>query len=63
MGVFVLILLMIGPPILFLILAIVFFAKKDTKKGKLFLILMGIYLLIAFGICGVMLANFSLDTK
>lgn len=55
--------LMIGPPLILLILAIVFFAQKNTKKGKLFLILMGVYLLISFGICGIMLANFSLDTK
>ncbi|GAB5473109.1 MAG: hypothetical protein Mars2KO_12080 [Maribacter sp.] len=63
MGLLVLIVLMLGPPVIFLILAIVFFAQRDAKKGKLFLILMGVYLLISFGICGIMLANFSLDTK
>lgn len=63
MGLLLLIVLMLGPPFIFLILAIVFFAQRDAKKGKLFLILMGVYLLISFGICGIMLANFSLDTK
>lgn len=63
MGLLLLLFLMIGPPLIFLILAIAFFANKDNKKGKLFLILMGVYLLISFGICGLMLANFSLDMK
>ena len=52
--------LMIGPPLIFLIPAIVFFAQKNSKRGKLFLILMGIYLLVSFGICGIVLSNFRL---
>jgi len=59
----ILIFLMIGPPLIFLILAIIFFAQKNNKKGKIFLILMGVYLLVAFGICGIMLTNLTLDTK
>lgn len=58
-----LVFLMIGVPIILFIVSIIFFIQKDTKKGKLFLILMGVYLLVAFGICGIMLANFTLDTK
>lgn len=53
-----LILLLFGIPLLLLILAIVFFVQKDTKKGKLFLILLGVYLLISLGVCGIMLASF-----
>ncbi|SIS38725.1 hypothetical protein SAMN05421766_101322 [Zobellia uliginosa] len=55
--------LMIGPPIIFLILAIVGLASKNKKMAKIFFILTGVYLLISFGTCGIMLSNFSLDTK
>jgi len=56
-------LLMFGPPVLFFIVAMVGLANKNKKITKLFLILCGLYLLIGLGICGIMLSNFSLDTK
>lgn len=59
----VLILLLIVTPVVLLVLGIVFLANGDKKKGKLCFILMGIYLLISFGICGLILADFSLDTR
>lgn len=59
----IIVLLLVGPAVIFLTLAIIGLVKKDKKMAKLFFILMGVYLLISFGICGVMLANFSLDTK
>ena len=42
---------------------IIFFKQKENKKGKLFLILFGVYLLVSLGVCGIMLSNFTLDTK
>lgn len=59
----IIVLLLVGPAILFLTLAIIGLIKKDKKMAKLFFILMGVYLLISFGICGIMLSNFTLDTK
>ena len=59
----IILLLLVGPAIAFLIFAIIGLIKRDKKMAKLFFILMGVYLLISFGICGIMLANFSLDTK
>ncbi|CAM3425609.1 hypothetical protein ZORO111903_03560 [Zobellia roscoffensis] len=58
-----LVFLMIGPPIIFFILAIVGLIKKNSKMAKIFFILTGVYLLISFGTCGIMLSNFTLDTK
>lgn len=56
-------LLMFGPALLFLVIAIIMLIKNDVKKAKIFFILTGVYLLISLGICGIMLANFTLDTK
>ncbi|QCX01919.1 hypothetical protein FGM00_18025 [Aggregatimonas sangjinii] len=56
-------LLMFGPALLFLVIAFIMLIKNDVKKAKIFFILTGVYLLISLGICGIMLANFTLDTK
>ncbi len=56
-------LVLLGPPVLFIILGIVGLLLKNKKMAKLFFILAGVYLLVGLGICGVMLSNFSLDTK
>jgi len=58
-GLFVLLaLIMIGPAILFLIVGGILMAKKNKKAGKIFFILAGVYLLISFGICGVMMGGY-----
>ncbi|GAA0890439.1 hypothetical protein GCM10009122_01170 [Fulvivirga kasyanovii] len=55
LGLMIMILVIIfGPPLLFLILGIVF-RKKDAKRAKVFFILSGVYLLIAGGICGTLM--------
>lgn len=55
--------LMFGPALVFFIIAIFGVANKNKKMAKIFFILTGVYLLISLGICGIMIANFSLDTK
>lgn len=55
MGLVIMILvIMFGPPLLFLILGIVF-RNKHAKRAKVFFILSGVYLLIAGGICGTLM--------
>lgn len=53
-------LLMFGPAVLFLILALYYAFKNNKKMTKLFFILTGVYLLISLGVCGIVLANISL---
>lgn len=50
------VLVMIGPPFLFLVLGLVFL-HKHPKRSKTFFILMGVYLLIAGGVCGTFLSS------
>jgi len=45
--------LMFGPAFLFLLLGIIFAANKKKKPGKIFLILGGVCLLVALGMCGM----------
>ncbi len=50
-----LVLLLFGPPALFLVLAIHYGEKGDKTKASIFYILMGVYLFIGLGMCGDML--------
>ena len=55
MGLVVMILvIMFGPPLLFLILGLVL-RRKNAKRAKVFFIISGVYLLIAGGICGTLM--------
>tara|TARA_R110000868_G_C10699994_1_gene749041 strand:+ start:145 stop:357 length:213 start_codon:yes stop_codon:yes gene_type:complete len=51
----IIILIMIGPAVLFMIIGALLLAKKNKKAGKIFFILAGVYLLISFGVCGSMM--------
>jgi len=63
MGIIGLFFLMFGPAAIFVIIAIAAMIKGDKKRAKIFFILTGVYLLISLGVCGIMLSNFTLDTK
>ena len=47
-------LIMFGPPLLFLTIGLILMANKKKKASKIFFILSGVYLLIGLGICGSM---------
>lgn len=49
-----LILIMIGPSILFTLIGGILRYKQKKKAGKVFFILAVVYLIISFGICGVL---------
>lgn len=44
------ILMMLGPPVVFLIIGMVLY-KKNRDRAKVFFILSGVYLLVALGVC------------
>ena len=52
------VLVMIGPALLFAIIGIVLNAKQKKKAAKVFFILCGVYLLISFGICGGLMSGY-----
>lgn len=57
-GLFILILLiMFGPAVFLGIIGIILMAKNKKKGGKVFLILAGVYLLISLGVCGSMMVG------
>ncbi len=45
--------LMCGPAILFLLIGLILLLKKDKKTAKTMLIISGICLLVALGLCSV----------
>lgn len=47
--------IMIGPAVLFLIAGIICYASSKKKAAKILFILAGVYLLISFGTCGLMM--------
>ena len=54
-GIIILIvLIMVGPALLFGIIGGILFNKKNKKAAKVFFILAIVYLVISFGICGSM---------
>jgi len=52
--VFLILLIMFGPALLFLIIGFILRGKKNKKAAKIFFILAGVYLLISLGVCGSM---------
>ncbi|MGY3792762.1 hypothetical protein [uncultured Aquimarina sp.] len=53
--VFLILLILFGPPALLAIIGLVLFRNKKRKAGKVFFILSGVYLVIGLGICGILL--------
>lgn len=54
-GLFILILLiMLGPAIFLAIIGAILIGKNKKKAGKIFIILAGIYMLVSLGVCGSM---------
>lgn len=52
--VFLILLIMFGPALLFLIIGFILRHKQNKKAAKIFFILAGVYLLISLGVCGSM---------
>lgn len=51
-------LIMIGPAVLLAIIGGILSANKKKKAAKVLFILAGVYLLISFGACGLMMGGF-----
>lgn len=49
---FMIIGIMVGPPIILAIIGIILLTKKKKTAGTVFLILAGVYLIVGLGICG-----------
>lgn len=53
--------LMLLPAFILVIIGLALLSNKHKKAGKVFIILGILYVIISLGICGTMLANFSLN--
>ncbi|TPN84587.1 hypothetical protein [Aquimarina algicola] len=56
--VYLILLILLGPPILIAIIGLILFFTNYRKIGKILLILSGVYLVVGLGICGAMLMGF-----
>lgn len=56
--VYLILLILLGPPLFLAILGFILFKKVNRTAGKVFFILSGVYLIVGLGICGVLLAGF-----
>ncbi|MFD2187979.1 hypothetical protein [Aquimarina celericrescens] len=50
--------ILLGPPIFLAIIGLILFYNNYRKAGKVFFILAGIYLVVGLGICGILLTGF-----
>lgn len=48
--------IMVGPAIVLTVIGIILRLIKNVRASKVFFILAGVYLLISFGVCGVLLS-------
>ncbi|WP_281989522.1 hypothetical protein [Aquimarina aggregata] len=55
--VYLILLILLGPPVLLAIIGLILFKTTSRKAGKVFFILAGIYLVVGLGICGAMLSS------
>lgn len=56
--VYLILLILLGPPIFLSIIGIILLKTKNRKAGKIFFILAGIYLVVGLGICGALMTGF-----
>ncbi len=56
--IYLILLILLGPPIFLAIIGLILFKTKSRKAGKVFFILAGIYLVVGLGICGALMAGF-----
>ncbi len=56
--VYVILLILLGPPIFLAIIGFILFRSASRKAGKVFFILAGVYLVVGLGICGALLSGF-----
>lgn len=54
--VFLIVLIMFGPALLFLVIGLILRSKQKKKAAKVLFILAGVYLLVSLGICGSLMA-------
>ncbi|WP_299257497.1 hypothetical protein [uncultured Aquimarina sp.] len=55
--VYLILLILLGPPIFLALIGLILFRTKNRKAGKVFFILAGVYLVVGLGICGALLAQ------
>lgn len=56
--IYVILLILLGPPALLSIIGLILFKTQNRKAGKIFFILAGIYLVVGLGICGALVVGF-----
>lgn len=56
--VYLILLILLGPPIFLSIIGLILLKTKNRKAGKIFFILAGIYLVVGLGICGALMTGF-----
>ncbi|WP_378177440.1 hypothetical protein [Aquimarina sp. SS2-1] len=56
--VYLILLILLGPPIFLALIGLILFRTKNRTAGKVFFILAGVYLVVGLGICGVLMSGF-----
>ncbi len=56
--VYVILLILLGPPIFLALIGLILFKTQSRKAGKVFFILAGVYLVIGLGICGALMVGY-----
>ncbi len=56
--IYLILLILLGPPIFLAIIGLILFRTASRKAGKVFFILSGIYLVVGLGICGALMTGF-----
>ncbi|WP_299213572.1 hypothetical protein [uncultured Aquimarina sp.] len=55
--IYLILLILLGPPIFLALIGLILFRTKNRKAGKVFFILAGVYLVIGLGICGALISQ------
>ena len=56
--VYMILLILLGPPVVLAVIGAILFNAKKRKAGKVFFILSGVYLVVGLGICGALISGF-----
>ncbi|WP_298318206.1 hypothetical protein [uncultured Aquimarina sp.] len=55
--IYLILLILLGPPIFLALIGLILFRTKNRKAGKVFFILAGVYLVVGLGICGALISQ------
>ncbi|AXT53149.1 hypothetical protein D1818_20820 [Aquimarina sp. BL5] len=55
--IYLILLVLLGPPIFLALIGLILFRTKNRKAGKVFFILAGVYLVVGLGICGALISQ------